>query len=119
MINISGKHLIPAVIRYNSILADSLTKVRDACPEADVSVQRDLLKECSALLTEARDARKRLAEVRAECAAIPVMADRARAYHDKVVPAMRALRNPIDRLEIIVDKDYWPMPSYGDMIFEV
>ena len=119
MINISGKHLIPAVIRYNSILADSLTKVRDACPEADVSVQRDLLKECSALLTEARDARKRLAEVRAECAAIPVMADRARAYHDKVVPAMLALRNPIDRLEIIVDKDYWPMPSYGDMIFEV
>ena len=119
MINISGKHLIPAVIRYNSVLADSLTKVREACPEADISVQRDLLKECSALLTEARDARKRLAEVRAGCAAIPVMADRARAYHDKVVPAMLALRNPIDRLEIIVDKDYWPMPSYGDMIFEV
>ena len=119
MINISGKHLIPALIRFNSSLAESLKNVREACPEADVSVQRDLLMECSSLLTEARNARNTLIEVRSECAAVADVADRARAYHDKVVPAMKALRDPIDLLEKIVDKDYWPMPSYGDMIFEV
>ena len=119
MINISGKHLIPAVIRYNTILAESLRTVREACPEADVSVQRDLLMECSRLLAEAQNARKRLMEVRDASSKIVDAAEKARAYHDRVVPAMEALRSPIDRLEIVVDKDYWPMPSYGDMIFEV
>lgn len=38
---------------------------------------------------------------------------------ESVVPAMKALRKPVDELEMIVDKDMWPMPSYGDLIFEV
>ena len=44
---------------------------------------------------------------------------KAHAYHDEVVPAMEALRAPADRLEMIVDKELWPFPSYGDLIFEV
>ena len=43
----------------------------------------------------------------------------AHAYHDKVVPAMAALRAPIDELELLVDKDIWPVPTYGDLMFEV
>ena len=45
--------------------------------------------------------------------------EQARFYHFDVVPAMETLRAPVDRLEMIVDKDAWPMPSYGDLIFEV
>ena len=45
--------------------------------------------------------------------------DQALAYHSEVVPAMEALRTPVDRLEMLVDKELWPMPSYGDLIFEV
>ena len=41
------------------------------------------------------------------------------AYRDEVKTAMDALRAPIDKLEMIVDKEMWPMPSYGDLIFEV
>lgn len=37
----------------------------------------------------------------------------------KVAPAMEALRAPVDKLEMIVDKEMWPMPSYGDLMFEV
>ena len=40
-------------------------------------------------------------------------------YHFSVVPAMAALRKPVDELEMIVDKEVWPMPSYGDLLFEV
>ena len=43
----------------------------------------------------------------------------ANFYHDEVCPAMENLRRPIDKLEMIVDKEAWPMPSYGDLIFEV
>ena len=40
-------------------------------------------------------------------------------FHSKVIPASEALRAPIDKLEMVVDKEFWPMPSYGDLIFEV
>ena len=39
--------------------------------------------------------------------------------HDMIMPAMQDLRDPIDRLELIVDKDIWPVPTYGDLMFEV
>ena len=45
--------------------------------------------------------------------------DQAVFYHEKVTTAMEALRAPVDKLEMIVDKEMWPMPSYGDLIFEV
>ena len=45
--------------------------------------------------------------------------DRAGFYHEHIMPAMEALRTPVDRLEMIVDKDMWPMPSYGDLLFEI
>ena len=44
---------------------------------------------------------------------------RAEYYYTDVMTAMEGLRTPIDELEMIVDKDVWPMPSYGDLIFEV
>ena len=45
--------------------------------------------------------------------------DQAVFFRDQVKTAMEALRTPVDKLEMIVDKDMWPMPSYGDLIFEV
>ena len=45
--------------------------------------------------------------------------DKAVFMHDEVTTAMAALRKPIDALEMIVAKDMWPVPSYGDLIFEV
>lgn len=40
-------------------------------------------------------------------------------YHDKVIKAMSALRKPADELEKLVDKEYWPFPTYADLLFEV
>jgi len=45
--------------------------------------------------------------------------EKAVFYHDRVCSAMQALRTPVDALEMIVDKDFWPMPSYGDLLFEI
>ena len=50
---------------------------------------------------------------------IPEGREQAEYYLHRVVPAMRALRAPMDRLEKIVDKTDWPMPSYGDLLFKV
>ena len=118
MMNIAGKQIIPAVIKYATSLATSVNAVTAACG-ADVSVQTELLTETSTLLAEAQTALKKLHEVTEKAAAIEEGRVQAVAYRDEVKVAMDELRAPIDKLEMIVDKDVWPMPSYGDLIFEV
>ena len=119
MIDMAGKQIIPAVIKYTTGLAESLGAVKAACPEADASVQTELLIETSALLSDMKVALAALTDITEECLAISDACACAHAYHDRVVPAMEALRTPADRLEMIVDKELWPFPSYGDLIFEV
>ena len=119
MLDMAGKQIIPAVIKYTTELAESLGKVKSACPEADTSVQAELLTETSALLSDMKVALAGLADIVEECEGMESGSEQAHAYHDKVVPAMAALRAPADKLEMIVDKDLWPFPSYGDLMFEV
>ncbi len=118
MIDIAGKQIIPSVIKFTTALAASINSVKAAC-DADVSVQTDLLKEVSALLAEAKTALKHLVEAEAQGSAMEEGRARAVYYRDEIRSAMSALRSPVDRLEMMVDKDMWPMPSYGDLIFEV
>ena len=71
-------------------------------------------------LRESKDALVHLKEINNKAYTMKVSScEKANFYHDEVVAAMDALRAPIDALEMIVDKESWPMPSYGDMIFEV
>lgn len=120
MLDMASKSIIPVVISYTTELALSVNSVREACPEADVSTQKDLLVEVSAKLSEAQQAMKKLAEETDKALLMTgSMADKANYYHDVVTVAMKDLRRPVDALEMIVDKEAWPMPSYGDMIFEV
>ncbi|MDO4327470.1 MAG: glutamine synthetase III [bacterium] len=120
MIDMAGKQIIPAVIRYTTQLADSMGAVKNVCPEADMSVQRDMLVETSSLLAEMKRALTHLQKVTEEAAEMKYDGKaQAHRYHDEVVPAMEALRVPADKLEMLVDKELWPFPSYGDLIFEV
>ena len=43
----------------------------------------------------------------------------ANLFHDEVVPVMNELRQTVDEMELLVDKDIWPVPTYGDLMFEV
>ncbi|MDD3217872.1 MAG: glutamine synthetase III [Lachnospiraceae bacterium] len=118
MIDIASKQIIPAVIKYTTSLAKSINTVTAACG-ADVSVQTELLTESSALLAETKKALVELTKVTEEAAGKEEGVEQATFYKDAVVPAMAALRAPVDELEMIVDKEMWPMPSYGDLLFEV
>lgn len=118
MIDMAGKQIIPAVIKYTKVLADSINSVKAAC-DADVSAQTGLLKEVSGLLSEAKTALVKLEEVTDKAATIEDVREQATFYRDDVKTTMDALRAPVDKLEMIVDKEMWPMPSYGDLIFEV
>ena len=117
MIDMASKQIIPAVMKYTKELAETVLAVKEA--GADTSVQSELLGEISGYLVEAKAALKALTEITDEAAAKEEGSVQANFYHSDVVPAMEALRAPVDKLEMIVDKEAWPMPSYGDLIFEV
>jgi glutamine synthetase len=117
MLDIAGKTLIPSVVRYSGVLADTVNSLKSA--GGDITVAKDMLDEVVALVSEARTALGRLAEVTEKGVTLESGRDQAVFYRDEVRSAMDSLRSPIDRLEMIMDKEYWPMPSYGDLIFEV
>ena len=118
MIDIASKQIIPAVIRYITVLADSVNAVK-AVGMIDVSVQMELLEKASGLLKKANDALNELKRLVAATEQTEIGRERALFCRQKLVPAMEELRTPVDELEMIVDKEMWPMPSYGDLIFEV
>ena len=117
MIDMASKQFLPAFIKYTKTLADTVNAVKAA--GVDASVQTETLKEVSALMAETKAALDTLVKTTAEAAAKEEGEVQATYYHTEVVPAMDALRAPVDKLEMIVDKEAWPMPSYGDLIFEV
>ena len=119
MIDIAGKHIIPAVITYITSLATSINEVNEACPAADVSVQTELLEKTSTLLTETITALKQLEALTDQASAMKRGREQAEFYLHEVVPVMDALRAAVDKLEMLVNKEMWPMPSYGDLLFEV
>ena len=117
MIDMASKQFLPAFIKYTKTLADTINSVTAA--GADASVQKDTLEKVTELMGETKTALDALINVTDEAAAKEEGAVQANFYHSDVFPAMEALRAPVDKLEMIVDKEAWPMPSCGDLIFEV
>jgi len=119
MIDIASKHIIPAVITYITSLATSVNQVREACAGIGVEVQTDLLAQSSALLADTQKALRKLIEVTTQASTMERGKGQAEYFLKEVVPVMQSLRMPVDELEMIVNKEMWPMPSYGDLLFEV
>ena len=117
MIDMASKQIIPAIIKYTKTLADTVVAVKAA--GVDASVQAEALAEVSELLKEAKEALAVLIKVTDEAATKEEGEEQAKFFKFTVFPTMEALRAPVDKLEMIVDKEAWPMPSYGDLMFEV
>ena len=116
MIDMAGKDIVPAVAEYGGKLAWSTNQAMQA--GMDVSVQREMLARVNVLLRQTSDA---LADLRAKQEKMAALSgqEQARYAHDVICPAMEVLRAPVDHLEMIVDGRLWPMPTYGDLLFNV
>ena len=86
---------------------------------AEASVQSELLAETSGLLSDTKVALQKLIDLDKKSEEVPEGTELAHYFHEEIVPVMAELRAPVDALEMIVDKEMWPMPSYGDLMFEV
>ena len=119
MIDIAGKSIIPAVIRYTTRLADSIIKLKTAMADIEPYAQNSILIDVNEHLKSAKLALENLIKLMDDAGEVVGVDSHARYMREVIVPAMEELRKPIDELEMIVDKDLWPMPSYGDLLFEV
>lgn len=117
MIDMAGKQIIPAVINYTKSLADTINAVKAA--GCDASVQIGLLNETSGLLCEMKEALASLKQAEADASAMTDVKEQAFFYKDTIMKIMAQLRAPADKLEMIVDKEMWPFPTYGELMFEV
>ncbi len=117
MIDMASKSLIPACLRYCKELADTVSSL--TLVNADASAARDILTEVVTLTNRAQNALKELIRDVNRSLMVPVGKERAIYCREKLIKDMAELRAPIDRLEMIVGKDFWPMPSYGDLLFEI
>ena len=119
MIDIAGKSIIPAVIRYTTRLADSIIKLKTAMVDIEPYAQSSILIDVNEHLKSAKLALENLIKLMDDAGEVVGVDKHARYMREVIVPAMEELRKPVDELEMIVDKDLWPMPSYGDLLFEV
>ena len=107
MLHMVAKDYMPAVIRYMGIL------------DRAEPVQRQLYERIAALLSQVDDLRRRLEQLAAEADGKQSASTVARELGQRVVPVMERLRGAVDALEMLVGRQYWPVPTYGDLMFEI
>jgi len=120
MIDMTAKQIIPAVIHFTTDIAKSIHAIKSVSDKISVSVQEELLMKVSLKLSETDAALKALELANTKAAAFKGdIADQAAFYRDNVFTAMSALRTPADELEMMVDQEDWPFPTYGDLLYNV
>ena len=117
MLDMADKQIIPAVIRFAGTLADTAAKVKGV--GGDASVMEELLKNITAKLSEMKKAADHLEKEEKKASSMERGKEQAFFYHDVVMTSMSELRKPADELEKLVDKEYWPFPTYAELLFEV
>lgn len=117
MIEMANKEIIPACAKFTADLADGIAK--KAALGISALAETDVAKKVSELTDRAYAATKVLEDVVVEAKLIENVAEAAHNYHDKVVVAMQELRAACDAAETIVSKEYWPFPTYSDLLFSV
>jgi glutamine synthetase len=116
-LDIGRRQILPAALRYQTDLATSISLVKSVASDADLKPQIDLLKqvtsEISSLKTKLDVLEHELNHEGGD------ELSHAKHYRDNVIPKMKDVRAVADNLETIVDNEYWPLPTYAEMLYIV
>ena len=114
-------HVIPVATRYQSILVDNLVKIKSLFDDAKAHkiINQDLqtIETISEHMSVIKEDIERLVNARKRANSIDNERDKAIAYHDEVIPLMEVIRYHIDKLELMVDNEMWPLPKYRELLF--
>ena len=114
-------HIIPVATRYQSVLLDNVYKIKNLFPKEDgeVIAKRDLeqIKKMEEHMLIIKDKVNEMVESRKVANRIESEREKAIAYHDTVLPLFDVIRYHIDKLELMVDDEIWPLPKYRELLF--
>lgn len=119
--DLAVNHVIPVAIRYQSVLTDNVFKLKSLFPneKGDKLAQLDLdtIERMSTHMAIIMEEVKKMVNARKAANRIEDEREKAIAYHDNVVPCMDVIRYHIDKLELMVDDEMWPLPKYRELLF--
>ena len=114
-------HVIPVATRYQSFLVDNLVKIKSLfdADKSNLIVAQDLstIEKISKHMLVIKDTVEAMVDARRQANRIKSEREKAIAYHDNVVPCMETIRYHIDKLELMVDNEIWPLPKYRELLF--
>lgn len=114
-------HVIPAATRYQSLLLDNVFKIKQLFKDdkADTIARQDMssIEQMSDHMANIRSSVDRMISERKKANRLDDERSKAIAYHDNVVPLMEDIRYGIDKLELMVDNEIWPLPKYRELLF--
>ena len=119
MADMAKKEILPAVSEYTQLLSDTILSKRAVCEQLNYTYEKDMLTEISDLMADVYKQVKRLESALNGTKRISDTAMLSVYYKNKVLPVMAKLRASADKLETLVSAEYWPIPTYGDLLFEV
>ncbi len=119
MVEMVSRDILPAVSAYTAELADTAAAKMAVSDEISCEVEKDILRRLSALCEKAYNGLQTLRRVEAEAATLGDNVSKAEAYRSRVIPVMDSLRVIVDEMEEWTSSEYWPLPTYGDMMFRV
>lgn len=119
MLDMAKKDIVPAILSFETALCDAIAAKKAVCETIDASLESGLLKKVSELSGKLAQHIEALEKAEEEAGTIADFEKQAAFYKDSVLSAMENLRATVDALEVCVGREYWPYPSYADMIFRV
>jgi glutamine synthetase len=119
MLEIASRDIVPAVISYSSSVAESVSAKKAISDNFSTDLEEKLLGKLSQLGAELGKAIGSLEGALSTADEDDGTLELAKHYNAVVIPAMEKLREVVDGLEVLVDRDYWPLPSYGEILYSV
>jgi len=119
MAEMADRHIFPAASNYAGDIAASINNLKSSGAKMSPAAQVELLEELVNALNSLKSESDALNEVLIATNSIEDVHTRAVAFREKVLPQMGVLRRSGDILEAMVGRDYWPMPTYEDMLFRM
>ena len=117
MVKIAKQMIIPAAAEYSGMLGETVARCQQVSIEAPT--QTSMLREINRKMNECRLAVEALDSAISKLPDAEDASERAIRFRDKVQPKMETLRQTVDAMECIIGKKYWPLPSYGEMLFRI
>ncbi len=117
MIRMARRTYLPAISDYSAEVASNIVAIREAMPSADLTAHEAVLHHLTVGMANTAKAITNLVELHDKAELVADAQEKAYLYANEVIPAMEALRAEVDDLECYVERSYWPVPTYNDILF--